>query len=178
MFSCEICSHVEYRGTVHSPVSEKHDWKSVSVFCPSACLLLHCPKTIMILVKYPNLILTVHLKAVCFGKGRRIFLKFLECFLHRCYIHDDFWQAVRYNKASALSFVIVYLSKLYICSLFQLQSNLPGDYLKEHNKVCWITPALKAVACLGVWHRGWLDASNSSCKAFQTALSSKFTLLF
>lgn len=98
------------RGTVQSPVCGKHDWKSVCVFCPSACLLLHYPKTILILVKYPSLILTVHLNAVGFRRGRKIFLVFLERFSH--VVHGDFWQAVRYNKAIALSFVVVYLSKL------------------------------------------------------------------
>lgn len=56
----------------------------------SACLLLHYPKAILILVKYPNLILTGDLNALGFGGGRKIFLMFLECFPPRCYVHDDF----------------------------------------------------------------------------------------
>lgn len=92
-------------------------------------------------------------------------------------VHNDFWQAVRYNIAIPLSFVAVYLSKLLICSLFQLQSNLSSDYLKEY-KICWLTPALRTVTGLGMWHPGWLGASNSSCRTLQTALSSKFTLFF
>lgn len=43
----------------------------------SACLLLHYPKAILILVKYPNLILTGDLKAVGFGRDGKIFLMFL-----------------------------------------------------------------------------------------------------